>query len=258
MYKKIKILFLIAAAMLLTNCDTKSINNIATANLNTEIKQSSDANKLNDKSLAKEQQEEKENPKIEEDNIKKELEDEQESETKLKQNLKTEEQKQTEKVVKKNNATTIKKSDVSKNTPEQIVNNKNLSSSTKYLIYVDLKSRPQTTYIFQGSKNKWKLTKSFICSGGLSKHPTVTGQYTVKSKGKWFFNEKYKEGAETYTQFYGNYLFHTVPMDKNHKVTNPNLGQPSSHGCIRLGIPDARWIYYNIPKGTKVYIPYAY
>ena len=25
-----------------------------------------------------------------------------------------------------------------------------------------------------------------------------------------------------------------------------------SHGCIRLTVPDARWIYYNVAPGTEV------
>ncbi|HAH78565.1 MAG TPA: L,D-transpeptidase, partial [Ruminococcaceae bacterium] len=32
------------------------------------------------------------------------------------------------------------------------------------------------------------------------------------------------------------------------------LGEPASHGCIRLPVEDAKWIYDNIPEGTKVVI----
>ena len=30
------------------------------------------------------------------------------------------------------------------------------------------------------------------------------------------------------------------------------MGSPASHACIRLYVPDARWIYYNIAAGTVV------
>lgn len=30
------------------------------------------------------------------------------------------------------------------------------------------------------------------------------------------------------------------------------LAQNLSHGCVRLAIQDAKWIYDNIPYGTKV------
>ncbi|MBC7345294.1 MAG: L,D-transpeptidase, partial [Clostridia bacterium] len=32
------------------------------------------------------------------------------------------------------------------------------------------------------------------------------------------------------------------------------LGQPASHGCIRLTMEDARWIYDHIPRGAPVHI----
>jgi lipoprotein-anchoring transpeptidase ErfK/SrfK len=32
------------------------------------------------------------------------------------------------------------------------------------------------------------------------------------------------------------------------------LGTPVSHGCVRLTVPDARWIYYNIAPGTEIEI----
>jgi hypothetical protein len=33
-----------------------------------------------------------------------------------------------------------------------------------------------------------------------------------------------------------------------------NLGKAVSHGCVRLTVPDARWIYYNCAPGTEVEI----
>ena len=33
-----------------------------------------------------------------------------------------------------------------------------------------------------------------------------------------------------------------------------NLGRPASHGCIRLCVRDAKWIYDNCSLGTKVTI----
>ena len=34
------------------------------------------------------------------------------------------------------------------------------------------------------------------------------------------------------------------------------LGQSISQGCVRLDIDNAKWIYNNIPSGTKVKIYY--
>ena len=33
-----------------------------------------------------------------------------------------------------------------------------------------------------------------------------------------------------------------------------NLGKRASHGCIRLTVPDARWIWYNAAPGTTVIV----
>jgi lipoprotein-anchoring transpeptidase ErfK/SrfK len=32
------------------------------------------------------------------------------------------------------------------------------------------------------------------------------------------------------------------------------LGSKASHGCIRLALPDAKWIYQNIRVGSRVVI----
>lgn len=53
--------------------------------------------------------------------------------------------------------------------------------------------------------------------------------------------------------------FHTILYKKKNaatylKETYDKLGQPDSHGCIRLTAPDARWIYYNLAPGTVVEI----
>ena len=32
------------------------------------------------------------------------------------------------------------------------------------------------------------------------------------------------------------------------------LGQPASHGCVRLTVADAKWFYDQVPDGTPVTI----
>jgi Uncharacterized protein conserved in bacteria len=128
-----------------------------------------------------------------------------------------------------------------------------LSSNTKYLIVVDLQS--QTVGIYNGSKTHWVLVNRYQCSSGRGGNDaTPTGTFTVQGKGTWFFNPTLQEGAEWWTQFSGDFLFHSLPMNQNHTVTDSTLGIPRSHGCIRLDIANAKWIYDNIPRGTKVYI----
>lgn len=139
----------------------------------------------------------------------------------------------------------------STSTVEAFVNNTNLSSSTGYLIWVNTKT--QHTYIFTGSSKEWKLHRDMRCATGKSSTPTVKGTFKVKSKGSYFrVNENVI--CKYYTQFYGDYLFHTVLLNNQGKVVDGRLGMKLSHGCVRLAIENAKYIYDNIPIGTTVYV----
>ena len=124
------------------------------------------------------------------------------------------------------------------------------SSSTDYYIVVD---RDNTrTMIFKGSKGHWIPIYDWKCSVGAPSTPTVTGTFTVGAKG-YSFGDGYT--CYYYTQFYGDYLFHSVLYHEGtFNVRNGRLGAHISHGCIRLKIENAKWIYDNIPSKTKVYI----
>lgn len=125
-------------------------------------------------------------------------------------------------------------------------------SSTKWLILVDTKKNK--VGIYSGSKNNWTQTKYWSCTSGARRTPTVKGTFTVKGKGLRFGSSSYT--CWYYTQFYGNYLFHSVLYKPGSKTTikDGRLGINASHGCVRLSLSNAKWIYDNIPKGTKVVI----
>ena len=122
------------------------------------------------------------------------------------------------------------------------------SSNTNWLILVDT-SRCVTS-IYTGSWNNWSLNRRYVCSTGKASTPTVIGEYQVYGKG-YSFGHGYT--CYYYTQFYGDYLFHSSPYYVNsNRVMDPTMGVPSSAGCVRLEIQNAKWIYDNIPYGTKV------
>lgn len=137
----------------------------------------------------------------------------------------------------------------SSNAQEEYVNNKGYSSKTDYLIWLDLES--QHVNIFTGASKHWKLDKRFVCASGTGNTPTVRGTFQVESKGVAF-----RAGSNCickfYTGFYGNYLFHSVLLDNNGNVTDGTLGTPASHGCVRLAIDDAKYIYGTVPHYTTV------
>jgi lipoprotein-anchoring transpeptidase ErfK/SrfK/gas vesicle protein len=124
------------------------------------------------------------------------------------------------------------------------------SSNTKYFIVVDTDNTQ--TMIFKGSKGNWEPIYDWNCSVGKASTPTVKGTFTVGIKG-YSFGSGYT--CYYYTQFYGDYLFHSVLYHEGtFKIRNGNLGKKISHGCIRLDIDNAKWIYDNIPRSTKVYV----
>ena len=131
------------------------------------------------------------------------------------------------------------------------INSKNLVSTTYYLIAVDTKNF--RTYIFTGSKNNWKLVKNYVCSIGKPSTPTPKVNFTVGIKGL-SFGERHGYKCRYYTQFKGNYLFHSIIYNLNGSVRDGRLGMALSDGCVRLSLENAKWIYENIPKGTLVNI----
>lgn len=133
------------------------------------------------------------------------------------------------------------------------INSLDIESLTDYLIYVD--TNAQTTNVYAGSKNKWNLKKSMKCSTGVKDKETPSGIYTVQNRDEWFFSEKYKQGGKYWVQFDGDYLFHSLPYDKDKQtILDTTLGTPASHGCIRLSLEDSKWLYDNVTKSTKVII----
>ena len=125
----------------------------------------------------------------------------------------------------------------------------NCSSSTRWLILVN--TDKCKVGIYSGSKEQgWVCEKYWDCSPGAWETPTVKGAFTIQSKG-YVFGSGYS--CYYYTQFYGNYLFHSVLYYQGTRsVMDGRLGQHLSHGCVRLHINNAKWIYDNIPRGTRV------
>lgn len=133
------------------------------------------------------------------------------------------------------------------------INTLGLQSSSNYLLYVDTNS--QLTHIYKGSSNNWSLFKSLKCSTGKEGSETPSGVYTIKNRDTWFFSKKFNQGGKYWVQFDGDYLFHSLPFAEDQKtIVDYTLGEPASHGCIRLSLEDSKWLYDNIPTDTKLII----
>lgn len=136
---------------------------------------------------------------------------------------------------------------------EDTINQFDITSNTNYLVFVNIAE--QKTYVYEGSKNDWTLDKTFTCSTGIEGKETPVGVFTVQNRAPWFFSPKYGQGCKYYVQFMGNYLFHSIPFDSDKTtISDPTLGVPASHGCIRLSVEDSKWLYDNVQNGSKIII----
>lgn len=128
------------------------------------------------------------------------------------------------------------------------------SSRTKYLMVVSCKRHELRVY--KGKKNRWRRIKRVPCTTGKRSTPTIKGQFTIKAKGR-YFNTGSNGRCWYYTQFKGNYLFHSVIYNRNSRpnhIIDGRLGISASHGCVRLSLKNAKWVYKYMPRKTKVVI----
>lgn len=123
-------------------------------------------------------------------------------------------------------------------------------SSTGQLILVDCSAN--RVGIYTGHQGAWNRIRYNTVSTGAPSTPTVKGVFTVGIKG-YVFGDYYS--CYYYTQFYGDYLFHSILYDPGtFNVQDGRLGQNLSHGCVRMALNDAKWIYDNIAYGTTVVV----
>ena len=130
----------------------------------------------------------------------------------------------------------------------------NQTSRTNYIVVVDRATH--RVGVFKGKKNNWVNVKYYKCCVGKSSTPTISGTYNVGVKGK-YFDTGTKGRCWYYTQISGNYLFHSVIYDRQStpkKIIDNSMDAAVSHGCVRLDLDNAKWIYDSIPKNTKVII----
>ena len=144
------------------------------------------------------------------------------------------------------------------------------SSNTNYLVLCD-----KTTYtvcIYKGSKGNWTRIKGpWRCTHGGSRTPaytsdgkekyiTFTGRLTKRSATWGWGDFEYTSAAFCMNLSSGNF-FHSVLFNKGSR-SNPynlspvdgQLGTNWSHGCIRLALPNAEWVWDNIPAGTRAVV----
>ncbi|QYN61324.1 L,D-transpeptidase [Bifidobacterium asteroides] len=121
---------------------------------------------------------------------------------------------------------------------------------------LEVSLQDQRVYVRDGSQ----LLYTMYASTGMD-DSTPRGSFRIQSeRGDRFYNPREGMGARYYTSFlnHGVFLFHSVPTDSSGSYIKEEadlLGiRPSSHGCIRLTVPDSLWIMQSVPTGTPVLI----
>ena len=127
------------------------------------------------------------------------------------------------------------------------------STSTAKLaqkVEVDLKNQ-KLYYLVSG--NRWK---EFKISSGKKSMPTPKGDFKITSKSK-------KAWSKTYGLWMPNWLglntkgigIHELPIWPNgYREGENHLGTPVSHGCVRLGVKEAPYLFDRLGVGTNVKI----
>ena len=130
-----------------------------------------------------------------------------------------------------------------------------------YKLVVDVSD--QRVYVYQWNGSSFgTCIKEMICSTGMKGASTATPLGTFQmagptGTGEWYWFKDYSCYAKWASRIVGGILFHSVIYSKNkvlNKTSVRKLGRRASHGCIRLTVEDAKWIYDNCPAGTTVII----
>lgn len=127
----------------------------------------------------------------------------------------------------------------------------------QYSITVDISE--QRLYVYAWSNGGYKkLVKKVKCTTGLPKTPTPLGFYqeTTGPGNRWHYFKKFGVWAQYAFYIEGDIMIHSVIFkQQGGKPTSGSvrsLGKRASHGCVRVSVSDAKWVYENCSVGTPV------
>lgn len=129
-----------------------------------------------------------------------------------------------------------------------------------YLLKVSIAKQRVYAYAPDENEEYTILVRTMKASTGLDSTPTPKGTYqaTTGPGARWHYFKKFFVWAQYAYYIQGDIMFHSVLF--NSKGSSPtsssvrNLGRKASHGCVRLSVENAKWIYENCPARTKVIV----
>ncbi len=129
-----------------------------------------------------------------------------------------------------------------------------------YAITVDVKNQVTTVYGLDENGQYTRIVRQMLCSTGTRSAPSDVGDWVLSGRtARWCYFPKWGGHAQYWTKINGSIAFHSViyntvdTMDLSIS-SYKNLGSRASHGCIRLTVADAKWIYNNCGEGVVVTI----
>lgn len=132
-----------------------------------------------------------------------------------------------------------------------------------YKIVVDLKYQVVMVYRKDADGNFTIPVRYMKCSSGANGSESPTGTFKMRDyRVRFALFRNTASYAQYWSLITGKIYFHSILYDKLDAATYTasswnNLGKNVSHGCIRLTVPDARWIWYNIAPQTECQIKYG-
>ena len=116
-------------------------------------------------------------------------------------------------------------------------------------------------YLFDGTK----LFRTFSVATGQAIYPTPRGRWhiVVKWKNPWWYPpvlDAWAKGLKPVPPGPSNplgtrWMGLNAPGVGIHGTDEPtSIGYSASHGCIRMQVPDAEWLFDHVDVGTTVYI----
>ena len=128
-----------------------------------------------------------------------------------------------------------------------------------YLLKIDTSKQRVYAYSYDKATGSYSnLVRTMVCSTGKDATPTPRGTFTSTSPvARWGYFPKYDVWGQYLYRINGSILFHSVlytDSNENSLIAGSlyKLGSKASHGCVRLSVEDAKWIYTNCPAGTTV------
>ena len=129
-----------------------------------------------------------------------------------------------------------------------------------YMLKVSIAKQRVYAYAPDENEEYTILVRTMKASTGLNSTPTPKGTFQASTGpgARWHYFKKFFVWAQYAYYIQGDIMFHSVLY--NSKDASPtsgsvrNLGRKASHGCVRLSVENAKWIYQNCPAKTKIVV----